>query len=112
MQTTVYQVPIDWRRVQFSLMHPDVSPVELGNVSVLPRLSLMVPIDCIGNVRELRDWLHYNTEGYSLFGCYHGERFQSNYRSSFQGIIVVFHRAIDAVMFRLTWNTQSIAIAA
>ena len=107
MHTMSYYTPIDWRRVQFGLTHPDVLPYELTTRAVPASSSLFLPTEEISNAREVRDWLHdkAQTDGrYDLFGYYSVERKQYTVSSVFRGIIIVFHQVIDAVHFRLAWN--------
>jgi len=109
MGTYLYQIPIDWRRVHFSITHPNVTPAELQNVTIPAGLSLLLPTEEIKDVREVRNWLHdkINTDGkYDLLGCYRIVRTKYQFRSTFRGIIVVFLRALDVVHFRLCWNTM------
>lgn len=107
MRTTDYYTPIDWRRVQFGLTHPDVLPYDL-HTRAIPENALFLPSEEISNPRDVRDWLHdrAQTNGrYNLLGYYSVERLQYQVRSVFRGIIIVFHQVVDAVHFRLAWNT-------
>lgn len=103
-----YYHPIDWRRAQFGLTHPDTLPQELQHTALPIELALFLPAESIADIRDIRDWLHDSAQvngRYRLFGYYHIEQLRYQVRSLFRGIIIVFQHVIDAVHFRLAWNS-------
>ena len=92
-----YYLPIDWRRAKFFICHPTIAP-DIDFPVLVPELSVFLAIDCIGDIIMIRNWLHAASFCYRLLGCY------ETMTSAFRGIVFVFDRVADLLLFRRQWS--------